>query len=1056
MLWKFNSIGHIGREGGVQAWMEPVSPLVPRREFRQKLNPPATANEVVVRLRAEDADGRDAHDFVVWERPRLVAPGRPDLLVRDVRRVTAELTTRRDRHFAQAARCLQAAAEMTDAPAPADPTALAAKHGVDPDALLAWLDFLGVAAGGEVKLGMPLSRKMENAAGYNFIQGWVGDDALSVIANSSDQTVRIPGTMKPHSVAVHPSPTLAVAVGWRSAAHGSVTLRAQVQHAHPECGNGVAWSLELRRGNTRQRLGAGVTQGATPIAVGPFDKVAVRAGDVVSLVINPRDGNHSCDLTAIDLTVNDGQQEWNLARDVSGNLLAGNPHADGAGQAGVWHFYSEPAASVAGHVLPAGSLLARWQATADPAVRSQIADQLQQVLTARGAGLAADSPDAALYRQLTTASGPFLAAALRALPAPSSSPVPAGASASGLDPALFGRHPDGSALEEASLGVRAPHTLEIRLPAELAAGAELVTTGYLHAGTGREGAVRLAVTVDAAADAPLPLSEPMVVVDGSQARARLERTLETLRQLFPPAICYTKIVPVDEVVTLTLYYREDHLLRRLMLDEHQARELDQLWDELLYVAREPLETVTAFEQISEFATQDRPDLVKAFAPLRQPILERAEAFRQRLIADEPAHWSRLRQFADEAYRRPLTSDEATQLRALYDSLRQQEMGHDEALRLTLARVLVSPAFLYRAETPGPGSSSAPVNDWELASRLSYFLWSSQPDQRLRELAAAGKLHDDATLVAETRRLLADPRARRLATEFACHWLHIYGFDEHNEKSERHFPTFAALRGAMYEESILFFLDLFQRPRSILELVDADYTYLNADLARHYGIPGVEGPQWRLVEGVRQYARGGILTQGSTLSKQAGASRTSPILRGNWLSEVVLGEKLPRPPKNVPQLSDTVPEGLTERQLVERHSTEPACAKCHARIDPFGYALEEFDAIGRHRTTDAAGLKIDSQTALPDGTRIAGLRGLQDYVANARREAFVRQFLRKLLGYSLGRAVQLSDEPLLARLTEDLRKHDYQAAGAIEGIVLSRQFRDIRGRDQPSDDATAGQ
>ena len=197
-------------------------------------------------------------------------------------------------------------------------------------------------------------------------------------------------------------------------------------------------------------------------------------------------------------------------------------------------------------------------------------------------------------------------------------------------------------------------------------------------------------------------------------------------------------------------------------------------------------------------------------------------------------------------------------------------------------------------------------------------------------------------------------------------------------------------------------------------------------------------------------RGGILTLAATLSKQSGASRTSPILRGNWISEVILGESLPRPPKNVPQLADAPPDGLTERQLIERHSSD-ASAKCHARIDPFGFALENFDAIGRFREHDASGLEIDTRTTLPDGSEINGLDGLRTYLLTERREAFLRQFTRKLLGYALGRAVQLSDEPLLAEMRDQLEAHDYHVGAAIETIVRSRQFREIRGRDWAYDE-----
>jgi hypothetical protein len=294
----------------------------------------------------------------------------------------------------------------------------------------------------------------------------------------------------------------------------------------------------------------------------------------------------------------------------------------------------------------------------------------------------------------------------------------------------------------------------------------------------------------------------------------------------------------------------------------------------------------------------------------------------------------------------------------------------------------------------------------------------------------------------------DVRVRRLATEFACQWLHIYDFDSLDEKSTRHFPTFAGVRSAMQEEAILFFADLFQNDGSVLSILDGDHTFLNEALAKHYGIPGVTGPDWRRVDGVKQYGRGGILGLAATLAKQSGASRTSPILRGNWVAEVLLGDKLPRPPKNVPQLPDdeAATQGLTMRQLVERHTTDPRCASCHVRIDAFGYALEAYDAIGRRRDRDLGDRPIDTSARLRDGTAFDGFDGLRDYLATTRREAVIKQFCRKFLGYALGRAVQLSDDPLLQEMEQKLRNNGYRFSAILEAVVASRQFREIRGRD----------
>src|SRR5262249_45736665 len=468
--------------------------------------------------------------------------------------------------------------------------------------------------------------------------------------------------------------------------------------------------------------------------------------------------------------------------------------------------------------------------------------------------------------------------------------------------------------------------------------------------------------------------------------------------------------PIDEVVTLTLFYREDHHLARLMLDDAQKARIDRLWDELHYISQDALTLVDALAQLIEYATQDADP--KVFEPLRKPFADRAAAFRQSLVDSEPAHLAAALEFAHLAYRRPLTPAETAELRALYGRLREEELPHEEALRLPLARIRVAPAFLYRVEKPGPGAKAGPVTDWELASRLSYFLWSSQPDEELRQVAASGKLHETETLLAQARRMIRDPRTRRLATEFACQWLHIHDFDHLDEKSERHFPTFVGLREAMYEESIQFFTHLLQENGSVLDILDADYTYVNDDLAKHYGFAAIvpagqavpdkpTGSDWRRIDGVKKLGRGGIRGQATTLAKQSGASRTSPILRGNWISEVLLGERLPRPPKDVPRLpeDETATEGLTVRQLVEKHSSDPKCTVCHQRIDAFGFALEGFDAIGRRREKDLADRPIETRAKMMDGAEFDGLDGLRKYLLTVRREAFLRQFCRKLLGYS---------------------------------------------------------
>ena len=644
-----------------------------------------------------------------------------------------------------------------------------------------------------------------------------------------------------------------------------------------------------------------------------------------------------------------------------------------------------------------------------------------------------------------------------------------------LEPDRFGKHPNGKTIDPEALCVQAPAVIQIRVPGHLTAY-QFVTIAELEKETDGQGSVQ----VEAVLGTPAPASglrpsqvrvifsrvtqvfsdqrvlsfvRPILVVPDSLARDRFESAFREHRRLFPAALCFNQIVPVDEVLTLALFYREDDHLVRLMLGKDRKFRLDRLWKELHYVSQSALLGRTALDLLLEALVgnglDDRSQYY-AVLPLREPYEERAARYRKQLIEDEAIQLDALVEFAARAYRRPLAGQEAGDLRGLYGRLRQLELSHEAAFRLTLARVFVASPFLYRLEKTPMGVEAGPVSDWELANRLSYFLWSSLPDEELLTLAAEGRLRRPEVLARQARRMLRDPRVRRLATEFACQWLHIYEFDVVEEKSDRYFPEFADLRADMYEESILFFTDLFQRGGSLRTLLDADHTFVNRRLASFYGFDGVEGPAWRRVEGIGRYGRGGILALATTLAKQSGASRTSPILRGNWVSEVLLGEKLPLPPQEVPQLpaDETDTNGLTVRQLVARHTRDPQCASCHQRIDPFGFALEGYDAIGRSRDRDMAGRSIDTRTQLPDGTQISGLAGLRDYLLEKRGEAVLGQFCRKLLGYALGREIQLSDQPLLAEIGEQLAGNGYRFSEAVERIVLSRQFREVRGREAP--------
>lgn len=1044
-LTKFNSVAHFKK------WVEPVDPLMESRDFRLKLEAIPNAREIVVRLVTRDGGDGGAGDVVKWSEPRLETPGRAPILLRDLPAVLSGLAAKR-RTLSDAGKYLAAVEEVRSLAAPIDIDAIAKSRDLDPRMLEAWLGYLGVVGRGRLTIDGLFTQRLDSSGGNAAVRGWGTPDTPNVVANSSGQEAHVPGTVKPHGVAVHPSPSQNVAVGWLSPMAGEVRLEPGVVHAHVGCGNGVSWSLELRRDGERRRLAGGDLNVGATAKVAPLDPVRVQVGDLVSLIIGPREGNHSCDLTAVDLSITEVQgtkRKWVLAGDVSDAILAGNPHADSLGNKAVWHFYREaikPGSGAMYATIPAGSTLAIWRDEPDLANRKMIAARIQRLLV-DGPPTRSEDPDAILFRQLTSLSGPLLGKMdFGRLATETAASGAKDDPAFGLPRAMFGK----AGADAASLFTKSPSVVEVRLPADFAAGLEFVVAASLDPAEGEEGSAQVQVTTGpATTPAPGLLPDvPILVGGGTRARARFEKSLGEFRHVFPAAICYPQIVPVDEVVTLVLFHREDESLSRLMLDEAEARRLDRLWDQLRYVSQDAIKVKEAYGQFMEYVTQDGD--VRLFEPLRKPIAERAARLRERLVETEPNHLEALVAFAVRAYRRPLGEWEREGLLTLYADLRKQDLDHDAAFRMTLTRVLLAPAFLYRGEASPPGKVAQPVSDWELASRLSYFLWSSMPDDELRRLASDATLHEPEVLAAQARRMLKDDRARSFATEFACQWLDIRGFDTHDEKSGQTFPEFSKLRGAMYEESVRFLADLFRRDGSVLDVLDADHTFLNGPLAKHYAIPGVEGPEWRRVDGVKAYHRGGILGMATLLSKQSGASRTSPVLRGNWLSEMLLGERLPRPPKNVPVLpeSELDTNGLTMRQMTEKHRAVESCAKCHDRIDPFGFALEGFDGIGRRRDKDLAGRPVDTRAELKDGTKFADVEGLRDYLLTKRREEFVKHFSRKLLGYALGRSVQLSDEPLMAEMRRKLVRDDHHVQDAIVTILHSPQFLRRRGLESP--------
>lgn len=1089
-LFRFTTVGHIGKVGGPKRWLEDTVPLDNKSTLRFPLPAANPQGQVEFSLLTSTAGDDGKNDYARWQNIRLVAAGRRELPLNQLAAISAALNQRRTTALSQVESYLEAVTEVqasrsTDPSSLVDATQIAQQKGLDAELLTAWLNYLGISVAGPVKIENHLTGKLENVSGYGFVSGYGVNETPIVLANSSENHVRIPGNAWPKKVVVHPSPTLEIAVGWLSPVAIKASVTGEVTHAHPECGNGVTWRLELRRQQRRQTLAEGISHGGTPVKVDVPASLDIQVGDALILLVGPRDGNHSCDLTKVDLTItdtSDPNRVWDLGADVSPDIMAGNPHADRLGNANVWHFFTEPLSNAkgVGPTIPVGSLLSQWLDATEPEKKKELTLKIKE-LVQNPAPADGGTPDAQLRQQLTSLQGallggPFAADSnwLNEFLAKNSSSV--GTSSELVSIATHAQPgsplPFAPSAEDQSptndLVVKAPESVVVTLPGEIVAGYEFVAdvsidrqgvgTGSvqayvvpgraappqaLQAGTAETGAARGAWTDGLP---PATVSNPILVDDYGEARTGLLNDLELFRNLFPPALCYVKIVPVDEVVTLTLFYREDDHLKRLMLSDAESAQLDRLWDQLHYVSRDALKLVDAYAQLMEYATQDADPSV--FEPLRKPIMEQAKLFEQQLLDSQPKHIDAVLAWAERAYRRSLHPDEALDLRAFYEVLRREEIPHEEAIGLLLARVFVAPDFLYRLEVPPEGAAPGPVSQTELASRLSYFLWSSMPDSALLELAAKGELANDDVLIQQAKRMLQDERGARLANEFATYWLHIANFDEFDEKSDQFFPTFRELREPMQQETLQFFTHLFRNDGSVLDILGADYTFVNGPLAQHYGIPGVTGDQWQRVQYPADQQRSGILGQGTVLASLAGASRTSPILRGNWVSEVLLGEKLPKPPKGVPPLPDDVAGrgGLTMRELVELHGSNEKCAVCHKRIDPLGFAMEKFDAIGRFRSNDELEKPIDVKIRTIDGVEFEGVGGLRDYLLNQRRDDFVKQFCKKLLGFALGRGVQLSDRGLLDEMQSSLEKNDYRFSAALEPLLKSKQFREIRGRD----------
>ena len=400
----------------------------------------------------------------------------------------------------------------------------------------------------------------------------------------------------------------------------------------------------------------------------------------------------------------------------------------------------------------------------------------------------------------------------------------------------------------------------------------------------------------------------------------------------------------------------------------------------------------------------------------------------------------LRTLARRAYRRPATDADVDLLLGFFDEGRA-DGGFDAGVEMALRRLLVSPEFLLRVERDPAGADGPyPVSDLELASRLSFFLWSSLPDDELIEAASRGGLRDPAVLEAQVRRMLADERSASLVTSFAAQWLYLRNLPAVSPDFIV-FPDFdETLRRALRRETELFFESVVREDRSALDLITADYTFLNERLARHYGMPGVAGSHFRRVPLPPGSPRGGLLGHGSILAVTGYATRTSPVVRGKWVLENLLGTPPPPPPPNVPPLDEAKSAAvLSMRERMEEHRRNPACAACHALMDPVGLSLENFDAIGRWRTLTAGLAPIDATGGLPDGTVFDGVAGLRQALLD-RSDQFVRTLVDKLMTYALGRATEHYDAPAVRAVEREAKAGGYRFSDLVLGIVRSTPFQ----------------
>ena len=642
----------------------------------------------------------------------------------------------------------------------------------------------------------------------------------------------------------------------------------------------------------------------------------------------------------------------------------------------------------------------------------------------------------------------------------------------------FGKSPDGTVVGPDDFAIEGGVSFTVDVPA---GGAALELQADAELGADKNAVVRLAIS-DRAEGSSRDAQQRVMLGDAKSAGYKTFRAgMAEYVSLLPPN-SHGEANPADKdpvpapfdntynspehdaFINFVKYQRNDTFFTDNMVDGPERARLNHAWNDLF--GSWPYHAAYLGMLIDHYGLKTKSRLIQDMDAVQiaaqpaevRPYLTALRAhydavMKAQRIA-EPGQVADALEFASRAWRRPLTLAEKASLQGFYQKSRGVNgLDHDAALRSLIARVLVSPAFVYRVESVA-GAAEKPLNGWELASRMSFFLWSSIPDAELRRAAAAGELSHPAMLTKQVKRMIADPKARRIATEFFGQWMGFYRFDEYRGVDTTRFTEFTdEVKSAMYDEAVSTFEYIVRQNRPLKEILYADYTFLNKPLAKFYGLDGdtkvtavmkdAKADAMVKVDDAGAFNRGGALRLGTFLTTTSAPLRTSPVKRGDWILRRILGTPTPPPPANAGSIpsDDKAFNGLTLRERLNEHKRNATCANCHLRIDPLGFPLEGYDAVGRARHKYADGKDVDVTGEFADKKTIVGTDGLLKYLQSQDQQVMVTTS-RKMLGYALGRTVLASDRPLIDQMTTlggNAAFSDFAAT-----IVISRQFRNHAG------------